>query len=167
MQVEFLQNALNPFGINERLGRPGRKLSALMVDNAEKLVNLHLDAARVYTDIGLSQLRAVLSIHDPESLQQYVANQATVAESVVKRATEDAETVAGIGNDFANDASRIASENVSAIRDAVSPGEAPKAGKPKTTDRRTNRGTASAAGSRAKGSTRSKAGTSNAKTTSA
>lgn len=137
MYGEFLHNALNPFGVTDRLMQPGRRVSALLIDNTEKLFNLHLQAARVYTDIGLSQLRAMVSVHDSESLQQYVANQANVAETVVQRATEDAETVAGIGNDFASEASRIASENVTSLRDAVSPAPATETTRPKTTTRRT------------------------------
>lgn len=152
MNSEFLQNALNPNGIADRLTQPGRELSALMVDNTEKLVNLQLEAVRVYTDIGLSQLRAMVSVSDPESLQRYLASQANVAETVVKRAAEHAETVAGIGNDFANDASRIASENVTSLRDAVSTGSAKSASKPKTTTHRSGAG--SGAASRKTGGTR-------------
>lgn len=158
MYGEFLHNALNPFGVTDRLMQPGRRISALLIDNTEKLLNLHLEAARVYTDIGLSQLRAMASVHDTESLQQYVANQANVAETVVQRATEDAETVAGIGNDFASDATRIASENVTSLRDAVTTGPAPKENKPKTTTRRTGAAPAGRKGTSTRNAGRATAG---------
>jgi len=139
MYNEFTSHALNPFGHTDRLVAPVRRLTDLMIDNLEKLTRLHLEAARVYTSMGIGQLRAAIAIHDPDSLREYVANQGVAAETVARRAAEDAETFAGIGNDFAADASRIAGENVAALSGSVKSGAQTRQ-VPKTTDRRTGNG---------------------------
>lgn len=136
MNHDLWGSVSDPIELARRIGEPSRRFAALALDNAEKLIELQLQAARVYTGIGLSQLRALLDIHDAESLQRFMTDQASAAEDLVKRAAEDAETVAGIGNDFASDVARAASENLTAVRDTVTAQE-PTGATPRTTDRRT------------------------------
>lgn len=91
---------------------PAKKFNALVVDNFEKLAQFQLDAVRSYTDLGLEQLRAALEVSDAASLQAYVSNQQKVAETVGKKLTADAETLANLSKSFTVEVQKLAQENV-------------------------------------------------------
>lgn len=114
----------------EKLFEPARRYNALVVDNAEKLLSMQLDAARSYADLGIKQLRDVMEINDAKSLQDYIGNQTEVAKTVAERAQQDAKTLAELGQTFASDVQSLLQENVTSLG---SQGKSTKASKPAST----------------------------------
>jgi len=121
----------------ENLIGPARKFNALMVDNAEKVVSLQLEAARSYTDLGVKQLRDALEINDVKSFQDYVSNQTELAKTVAEKAQKDAQKLADIGQNFATEWQKLAQENVAGF------GAQPKAAKSKPSTTATSSGSSS------------------------
>lgn len=131
MYAQFLQAALRPIGDAGQRTRPARRLGELAVEHTAKLIQLQLDTTRFYTDMGLGQLRASVSIHDTESMQQYLASQSAVVESILSRMSEDMQAMVDIGQSFASGASSIVPANA-AEQDAAQT----TTSQPKTTTRR-------------------------------
>lgn len=99
----------------EKLFEPARRYNALVVDNAEKLLSMQLDAARSYADLSIKQLRDVMEINDAKAFQDYLGNQAEVAKTVAERAQQDAKTLAEMGQSFASDVQALVQENVTSL----------------------------------------------------
>ena len=136
MYNEILDKANAQFA---ELLNPAKKFNSLVVENLEKLASFQLDAAKSYSDLGLQQLRAALEVSDAASLQAYVSNQQKVAETVGKKLTEDANTLAALSKDFGAEVQKLAQENVTVLSQfaqtkvkAVAPAAAPKAAARKT-----------------------------------
>jgi phasin family protein len=91
---------------------PARRYNALVVNNAEKLLSMQLDAARSYTDLGIKQVRDAMEITDVSTLQDYLGNQAEVAKTLAERAQKDVRSLTELGQSFANDLQGLMQENV-------------------------------------------------------
>lgn len=96
----------------ESLVGPVRRYNELLVDNAEKLLSMQLDAARSYTDLGIKQIRDAMEVNDVKTLQDYLSNQSEVAKTVAERAQQDARGLAELGQSFASELQGLVQENV-------------------------------------------------------
>ena len=94
---------------------PARRYNALVMDHAEKLVSMQLDAARSYADLGIKQLRDIMEINDAKTLQDYLGNQAGVAKTVAERAQQDVRNLAEMGQSFASELQSLVQENASSV----------------------------------------------------
>ncbi len=112
MNEELIQKANEQW---TQAAEPTRKLAALMVDHLEKVAHLNLDTARAYTDLALEQARGALEIKDPKSFQEYVSNQGKVANTVSRKITEDANTLASLGKSFGEEVQKLTQENVTVL----------------------------------------------------
>lgn len=110
----------------DKLVEPARRYNALVVDNAEKLLSMQLDAARSYADLGIKQLRDVMEINDVKAFQDYLGNQSEVAKAVAERAQKDAKTLAEMGQSFATDVQSLVQENVASFAGQGPSGKASK-----------------------------------------
>ncbi|GHC17496.1 phasin family protein [Aidingimonas halophila] len=91
---------------------PARAYAALTIDYTEKLLSAQYEAAKTYTDIGLSQTRAALDIKDAETLRSYVEEQQKVAKDLGERMKSDAEKVVAMNQDFVQQGQKLTEENV-------------------------------------------------------
>ena len=105
----------------EQAYAPVRQFAGLTVDHAEKLVNFQVEAAKSYFDFGLEQARGALQVNDVKSLQTYVTKQQEVAKTFSQKVTDDVETLAGFGKDYAEAAGKLAQENVVAAQKQAAP----------------------------------------------
>lgn len=99
----------------DKLVEPVRRYNALVVDNAGKLLEIQLESARSYADLGIKQLRDVTEISDLKTFQAYWSNQAEVAKTVAERAQQDARKVAEIGQGFTAELQNLVQENITAL----------------------------------------------------
>lgn len=93
---------------------PYQKLSALAVENIEKLVELQIKSLETYSKLGLSQFKAALTVQDIAGLQAYLADQQEVAKVVGEKLTADAKSVAELGEKFSAEAQKVAKESFKA-----------------------------------------------------
>ncbi len=91
---------------------PTRDYAKLAMDYAEKLIEAQMEAARTYSEIGMSQARAALEIKDTQALQQYAEEQQKVAKDLTERVKGDAEKVVAMNQDFVNEARKLVESNV-------------------------------------------------------
>ena len=109
-------NNVNLNNINEQIQKlvvaPTQAFVSLSVDQAERLVNLQVETANDYVELGFKQLRAALDVKDPQGLQAYVEGSRKVAENLGERVKGDAEKVVSLQREFAEKAQQLAQENV-------------------------------------------------------
>ncbi|WP_421621880.1 phasin family protein [Alkalilimnicola ehrlichii] len=95
---------------------PVRKLNALMLDNTEKLVSFQLDRVRSYADLGIKQMRAALEVNDSKSLQSFMSEQTKLASTLSQQLTDDAKTLATMGEQFGKELQKVSKENISTLQ---------------------------------------------------
>lgn len=100
---------------------PARAFAGLTLDHVEQLTRIQIEAARAYTDLGISQVREALQISDVKSLQDYAAKQKDVAETVTKRVQEDAQKLGEIGQSYTQEAAKLAERNVAELQNVAQP----------------------------------------------
>lgn len=100
---------------------PVRAFAGLNVDHFEKLAKFQVEAAKAYTDLGIAQVRESLQVGDAKSLQDYVARQKDVAETVTKRVNDDAQKLAEFGQAYTEEATKLVEQNVGQVKAAAKP----------------------------------------------
>ncbi|GGX87776.1 hypothetical protein GCM10007160_13940 [Litchfieldella qijiaojingensis] len=93
---------------------PARTYATLTLDYTEKLMAAQFEAAKAYSDVGLSQARAALDIKDAEGLRSYVEGQQKVAQDISERLKDDAEKVAALNQEFVQKSQKLAEDNLKA-----------------------------------------------------
>ncbi|PAU78206.1 phasin family protein [Halomonas salipaludis] len=99
---------------------PARAYAALSIDYAEKLLNTQYEAVKSYSDVSMSQARAMLDIKDAEGLRTYVEGQQKVAKELSERVKGDAEKVVALNQDFVQKGQKLAEENIQTASKAAS-----------------------------------------------
>lgn len=79
---------------------PLNKLSALMVENMEKMTEFQLNSIKSYADITMSQMKKAVDVKDAESLRSFSTSQTEAAATVNKKIMEDAKSLSDLANDF-------------------------------------------------------------------
>ncbi|WP_435104024.1 phasin family protein [Arhodomonas sp. AD133] len=100
---------------------PTRAFVGLTVDHIEKLAQVQIEAAKAYTDLGIAQTREALQISDAKSLQDYVARQKDVAETVTKRVSDDAQKLGELGTSYTEEATKLVEQNIGQVQGAAKP----------------------------------------------
>ena len=103
----------------QKMMEPSRKLNALLLDHAEKVAHLNIEAARSYTELAMEQMRKALEVRDPESFQSYLNDQGKVVQTVSNKITEDATQLADISKSTGEEVQKLAQENVAVISETV------------------------------------------------
>lgn len=103
----------------DRLSSPGQRIFALMLNNAERLLEFQLESAQRYAHLNFLQLRDMLQVRDPQSLQTYLENQNRYASQYSRCLSEDAENLADIGRDFTSQAQKVAQQNMTSLTEAA------------------------------------------------
>ncbi|MAX32615.1 MAG: phasin family protein [Halomonadaceae bacterium] len=91
---------------------PARAYAAMSLDYSEKLMAAQFDAAKAYSDLGISQARAALNVKDAEGLRTYVEGQQKVAKDVGERVKADAEKVVAMNQEVSQQAQKLTEETV-------------------------------------------------------
>src|SRR5690554_340413 len=66
------------------------KLNSLFVENVEKITELHFQALKTYTDLGINQQKKAAKIKDADSARAFTPAQAEAATPINKKVVEDA-----------------------------------------------------------------------------
>lgn len=103
----------------QKMMEPSRKFNALLLNHAERIAHLNLEAARSYTELATEQMRKMLEIRDPESFQSYLTDQGKIVQTLSNKISEDANALADIGKDMGQEVQQIAQENASVMTEAV------------------------------------------------
>lgn len=98
----------------EKFMAPAQQFARLSLSNAEKMYALQLEIAQSYVDLGVEQMKALIEVKDPESLQAFVTKQVDVARNVSEKLLADAQAVADLGNSFNNESQKLARESLTA-----------------------------------------------------
>ncbi len=82
------------------LPNPLIKANKLFIENLEKMLVFQMNSMKSYFDIGINQLRAAAEISDLESLQDFCARQAEIAQTVQRKLLNDARIMADMAARF-------------------------------------------------------------------
>lgn len=105
--------------IENTVAGPARTYASLVVDHAEQLANLQLEAAKAYTETGVQQVRAALDVKNPSDVQSLVENQQKVAKELGERIKGDVEKVASLNQTFAQNAQKVTQESAQTVSKAA------------------------------------------------
>jgi len=94
---------------------PSRELSKLTLAKLEQLVSLQFASLRELTELNLGQLRAAADIASPADLQNYVGRQQDFLKTVAEKLAGDAQAIAALGREFADEAKTIAMKRFSTV----------------------------------------------------
>ena len=97
---------------------PLNKLSALMVENMEKMTEFQLDSIKSYADITMSQMKKAVDVKDADSLRSFSTSQTEAAATVNKKIMEDAKSLSDLANDFKSQVEAIWEESRPATKSA-------------------------------------------------
>lgn len=98
----------------EKMFAPAQQFARLSLSNSEKLYALQLEIAQSYVDLGVEQLKAMIEVKDPESLQAFVTRQVDVARNVSEKMIADAQAVAELGSKINAETQQLARESLNA-----------------------------------------------------
>jgi phasin family protein len=99
----------------EKLIAPAQQFAMLSISNGEKLYAMQLEIAQSYVNLGIEQVKALVEVKDPESLQAFIAKQVDVARNVSEKLIADGQAVAELGNQFNSETQKLARESMSAV----------------------------------------------------
>jgi phasin family protein len=91
------------------------------VDILEKSSKAALESYRFYSDLGLQQLRALVSIHDLTSLRTYIGQSVSASGEVFKHAVEDIQNNIALTSEFRSSLSGALSGAMKSTSNAVMP----------------------------------------------
>ncbi|HXH04376.1 MAG TPA: TIGR01841 family phasin [Candidatus Competibacteraceae bacterium] len=92
-----------------------QRLHKLGVTNLEKLSALQLASLNYYADLSLQQLKEVLAVQNPQSLQVYLVGQSERARAVGEKVLTDAKQLIRLGLEFHSEAQRVAQDSLNKL----------------------------------------------------
>ncbi len=98
----------------EKTFAPYTKFNKLVAKNAEVVTELHLNALRSYSELGLTQLKAVSDVKDVTSLASFSNQQLSVLTRLSQQLTDDSNKLQSIATEFKDDVETITTENLKA-----------------------------------------------------
>ncbi|BCL72870.1 putative Phasin, subfamily 3 protein [Vibrio nigripulchritudo MADA3029] len=98
----------------EKTFEPYTKINKLFTKNAEVITELHLNALRSYSDLGLAQLKAAGEVKDVTSLASFSNQQLSVITRLSQQLMDDSNKLQSIANEFKEDVEQITSESLKA-----------------------------------------------------
>ncbi|KAB7623723.1 phasin family protein [Alkalilimnicola sp. S0819] len=103
----------------DRISAPMHRMTALMINSAERMTDFQLKAAQKYSHLAFVQWRDALEVRDPQSLQGYLEKQNRYANEYSRCLSEDAEALADIGQDFSSQVQRVMQQNMDSMTEAA------------------------------------------------
>lgn len=111
---------------------PVREAQGKVLDHVAKVADFQVEAMKHYSDLGLSTLRALAEVKDPQSLQAYVSKQTEVTKSLGEQISADLNQFVKINRGFAEEIQKLTQQSVTTASE-----QAKKAAK-EVTDQATN-----------------------------
>lgn len=102
----------------EKTLAPYVKFNKLFTKNVEELTELQLAAVRAYSDLGLSQLKAVGDVKDLESLTAFNGQQLETLTKLSQQLINDSNKFSSVAQTFKNDVEELVAENVKEVTPA-------------------------------------------------
>ena len=83
----------------------------LMVKNIERMIDLQMGSARVYTDALLNNAREALEVKDAQSARSYFEKQPEVVRGLVQRMTKDSGEIMELSRAYVDEAQALFSQS--------------------------------------------------------
>ncbi len=112
MTIEYLDNLKEK---SSELLAPVQKLNKLNASKLEKLLALQTTSLQVYSDFGVTRLKAALEVSNAEELVKYLNGQVEFAKKLSEQAISDAKAAAEFSKKYSAEVQKIAEENISAL----------------------------------------------------
>ena len=103
----------------EKTFAPLVKFNKLCAKNVEELTHLQLSAARSYSELGLSQLKAATDIKNVQSLVSFNSSQIDALTRLSQQMVEDSKKFSAVAQDFKADCDALVAENVKEVAPAA------------------------------------------------
>jgi len=90
---------------------PYLKFNKLLTKNAEELTELQLAAVRAYSDLGISQLKAMNEVKDPQSFTSFSSMQHKALTEFAQQLTNDSKKITAAAQSFKADVEELVSDS--------------------------------------------------------
>ena len=101
---------------------PMRSYMRAVLDHAETVTSIQVEAARNYSEVAFKELRTALDVRDAEGLRAYVSHQPEMAKEFSERVKSDAEKLTQANQAFMENAQKATQESVSKIQKTAEEG---------------------------------------------
>jgi len=91
---------------------PYLKFNKLLTKNAEELTELQLAAVRAYSDLGISQLKAMNEVKDMQSFTAFSGMQHQALTEFANQLTNDSKKITAAAQTFKADVEELVTDNV-------------------------------------------------------
>lgn len=91
---------------------PYVKFNKVFTKNIEELTELQLAAVRAYSDLGISQLKAVSEVKDIQSFAEYNSHQLEALTKLSQQLIDDSNKFNAIAQSFKTEVEELVAENV-------------------------------------------------------
>ncbi|MGF1873185.1 phasin family protein [Photobacterium indicum] len=102
----------------EKTLAPYAKFNKLFSKNVEELTELQLTAVRTYSELGLSQLKAVGEVKDLQSLAEFNGQQLETLTKLSQQLMEDSKKFSSVAQTFKTEVDELVAENVKEVTPA-------------------------------------------------
>ncbi|HKJ95120.1 MAG TPA: phasin family protein [Gammaproteobacteria bacterium] len=112
-------SALSNANSFQKLFEPNRHVAQAMIGTTEKLAHFQIDCAHRYASYMLDEMRAMLDVHDGESLKSFVGHQRDVARDMGSAVSEDLKRLSELGRGFTEEMEKASRESREALSEAA------------------------------------------------
>lgn len=94
---------------------PVHKLNQQTISAVEKLAAYQIDSLKTFSELGVSQLKAVAEVRDVKSLQNLLSKQTDVLREVGDRLMSDFKAIFKMGTDFVSQSTKVGTNEAAKV----------------------------------------------------
>lgn len=102
----------------EKTMAPYIKFNKLVAKNVETLTQLQINAVRIYSEMGLAQVKAASSVTDVTTLTAFSGQQFATVTKLSQQMMDDSAKLQSIAKEFKDDIDKLTSDNIKTVTPA-------------------------------------------------
>ncbi|MFP4161957.1 MAG: phasin family protein [Ectothiorhodospira sp.] len=97
------------------LSEPVRKFNNVTLDHMAKMVDYQISMFRGYSEVAIEQMRAMQTVHDPKSLENYLKAQGEAARSLSEKLARDTNELVELHRGYSEEMQKLGEESLSTV----------------------------------------------------
>lgn len=102
----------------EKTMAPYIKFNKLVARNVETLTELQVNAVRIYSEMGLAQVKAASSVTDVTSMTAFSGQQFAAVSKLSQQMMDDSAKLQSIAKEFKTDIEKLTTDNIKTVTPA-------------------------------------------------
>ncbi|MFP4080942.1 MAG: phasin family protein [Ectothiorhodospira sp.] len=97
------------------LSEPVRKFNNVTLDHMAKMVDYQISMFRGYSEVAIEQMRAMQTVHDPKSLENYLKAQGEAARSLSEKLARDTNELVELHRGYSEEMQKLGEESLATV----------------------------------------------------